>query len=270
MKRFGWLKVATGEKGVVLDQVVAKYKPATVLELGTYCCAYSALRMARGMPENSRIVTVEVDPIDACLARNVVEIAGRTDQVDVWIGRGSDVLPHVLRRMGPGSIDLVFMDHRGTKYHHDLEALLRLGLLRPGSVIVADNVQCPGAPEFLWQVQKSPEFITQVVQVPETPRHAEDLMTVSEYWPGRQVRLLTEEEEDDVDARPPAPIAPPSPSMLWRAARNIDSMSWRSRQRFVHQRDWSKLSAENMKLFSGFGLLSSDDGLVAGPLTDGS
>eukprot|EP01062_Namystynia_karyoxenos_P045791 TRINITY_DN34117_c0_g1_i1.p1 TRINITY_DN34117_c0_g1~~TRINITY_DN34117_c0_g1_i1.p1 ORF type:complete len:774 (+),score=206.90 TRINITY_DN34117_c0_g1_i1:122-2323(+) len=263
-----WLKVAAEEKGKVLDQAIERFKPKTVLELGTYCCAYSALRMARSMDDDTRLVSIEIDPIDACLARNVVEISGRSHQVDVWIGRGADVLPHVLRRFGPRSIDLVFLDHRGTKYHVDVTAMMRLGLLRPGSVVIADNILCPGAPEFVWMMQKSPEFVTQMICLKETGTDIDDMMSVSQYWPVRQPRRLTEEEEDDEDVPRPEPLYPEAPRSLWRLARDADSISWRSQERLVARDDWAQHSHKLWKAFEELELTGSAERFVTagGPL----
>jgi catechol O-methyltransferase len=48
----------------------------------------------------------------------------------------------------PGGVDLVFIDHAKKEYVPDLERILDEGWLHPGSVVVADNVKFPGAPEY--------------------------------------------------------------------------------------------------------------------------
>jgi catechol O-methyltransferase len=49
---------------------------------------------------------------------------------------------------GSGALDFAFIDHAKEAYLPDLELILREGWLRPGAVVVADNVKVPGAPEY--------------------------------------------------------------------------------------------------------------------------
>jgi len=50
--------------------------------------------------------------------------------------------------LGPGQLDVVFIDHAKEEYLPDLERILAAGWLHPGSVVMADNVRFPGAPEY--------------------------------------------------------------------------------------------------------------------------
>jgi catechol O-methyltransferase len=50
--------------------------------------------------------------------------------------------------LAPGSLDFVFIDHDKSVYVSDLELILERGWLHPGSVVVADNVKFPGAPDY--------------------------------------------------------------------------------------------------------------------------
>ena len=103
-----------------------------LLEIGTLG-GYSTIWMARGLPEGGRIVTVEVDPRTAEVARANFERAGVADRVDLRVGAALDVLPQL-----DGPFDLVFID--ADKVNNGRYAEWALRLARPGTVIVCDNV----------------------------------------------------------------------------------------------------------------------------------
>ena len=103
-----------------------------LLEIGTLG-GYSTIWMARGLPEGGRIVTVEVDPRTAEVARANFERAGVADRVDLRVGAALDVLPLL-----DGPFDLVFID--ADKANNGRYAEWALRLARPGTVIVCDNV----------------------------------------------------------------------------------------------------------------------------------
>jgi catechol O-methyltransferase len=140
------------EKGALLDAAVRRTAPQLVLELGTYC-GYSALRMARLLPEGGRIVTLEFNAANAVIARRLLAHAGVADRVAVVVGTlgdGGATMDALEQQHGvsAGSLDLVFIDHDKDVYLPDLERLLQRGWLHTGSVVVADNVRFPGAPEY--------------------------------------------------------------------------------------------------------------------------
>ncbi|CAE8630449.1 unnamed protein product, partial [Polarella glacialis] len=124
------------------------------LEIGAYI-GHSAVRLAAARP-GTRVATLEVDPVHVVIARNLIAFAGLGKEVSVWTGYSRELLPLLAAKYGRaddgGGFSFVFMDQRGSRYEEDLAALVRLNLLRPGAVIVADNVLKPGAPLFLWQV----------------------------------------------------------------------------------------------------------------------
>jgi catechol O-methyltransferase len=66
------------------------------------------------------------------------------------LGDGGATLWRLRKEHGfsPGGVDLVFIDHAKKEYVPDLERILDEGWLHPGSVVVADNVKFPGAPEY--------------------------------------------------------------------------------------------------------------------------
>jgi caffeoyl-CoA O-methyltransferase len=109
---------------------------ARILEIGTLG-GYSCTWLARAVPATGLVVTLEVDPHHAQIARRNVARAGLAERVDIRVGPAADAL----RRMtseGEAPFDLVFIDADKERYCEYLE--LCLPLTRPGSVILADNL----------------------------------------------------------------------------------------------------------------------------------
>jgi catechol O-methyltransferase len=140
------------EKGKILDNAVERTQPRRLLELGTYC-GYSALRMARAMPREARLYSLEFNTANAVIARRILAHAGVDDKVTVIVGTlgdGGETIRTLKREHNfvPGSLDLVFLDHDKKAYLSDLELIVDAGWLHPGSVVVADNILVPGAPAY--------------------------------------------------------------------------------------------------------------------------
>ena len=110
-----------------------------VLEIGTLG-GYSAIWMARALPAEGRLISLEADARHAEVARANVARAGLAERVEVRLGRAIDLLPAL---EGEGPFDLAFVDADKVSYPAYLEWALRL--LRPGGLIVADNVLRDGA-----------------------------------------------------------------------------------------------------------------------------
>lgn len=104
-----------------------------VLEIGTLA-GYSAVWIARALPADGKLVTLEIDPDRASVARTSVADAGVADQVEVRVG---DALA-LLAAMDPHPpFDAVFLDADKERYVDYLEQAARL--LRPGGLLMADN-----------------------------------------------------------------------------------------------------------------------------------
>lgn len=108
----------------------------TVLEVGTLG-GYSAIWLARALPADGQVVTLEAQPEYAEVARANLDRAGVGERVEIRVGRALDTLPQ-LEAEHAGPFDLVFIDADKETYPQYLEWALRL--TRPGSVIIGDNV----------------------------------------------------------------------------------------------------------------------------------
>ena len=140
------------EKGEILDAAIRRANPTRLLELGTYC-GYSALRTTRVMPEDAHLFSIEFSADNAGIARRILDHAGIGDRVTVVVGTLGDGGKTIAaleeeHGFGEGSLDFVFVDHAKDEYVPDLERMLERGWLHPGSIVVADNIKFPGAPEY--------------------------------------------------------------------------------------------------------------------------
>ncbi|HWF47012.1 MAG TPA: O-methyltransferase, partial [Bryobacteraceae bacterium] len=107
-----------------------------ILEIGTLG-GYSTIWMARALPPDGRLVTLEFSPKHAAVARENLMRAGVLDRVDLREGAALDTLPK-LAEEGAGPFDLVFIDADKENNTAYLDWALRLG--HPGTIIVTDNV----------------------------------------------------------------------------------------------------------------------------------
>ena len=108
----------------------------SILEIGTLG-GYSTIWLARALPQDGRLVTLEYSPLHAEVARSNVARAGLAGKVDVIVGKAADSLQQ-LAASGSGPFDFIFIDADKPGYADYLDWSLRLS--RPGTLIVADNV----------------------------------------------------------------------------------------------------------------------------------
>lgn len=123
-------------QGKFLHLLVRMSEAKRVLEIGTLG-AYSTIWMAKALPADGRIVTLEYDPHHAEVARKNIERAGYADRIEVRIGAAAETLP-VLAAELPEPFDFVFIDADKPSNTIYLDWAIKLG--RPGTVIVLDNV----------------------------------------------------------------------------------------------------------------------------------
>ncbi len=127
------LPIIGPKRGVFLDEVVKKYDPKNVLEVGTLV-GYSAIRMGRLLKKGGHITCVEVSEDMAKVARKNIADAGLAVRIEVMVGDAKDVLPTLEK-----DLDMVFLDAVKSEYMTYLGSCERL--LHKGSVVVADNVK---------------------------------------------------------------------------------------------------------------------------------
>jgi predicted O-methyltransferase YrrM len=127
----------TAAQGKQLQLFARAIRARRILEVGTLG-GYSTIWLARALPPDGRLVTLEVDPHHAEVARGNVANAGLADRVEVRVGPALETLPDLA-----GPFDLVFIDADKPNNAGYFAHALRLS--RPGTVIVVDNVARDGA-----------------------------------------------------------------------------------------------------------------------------
>ncbi|MBN9361457.1 MULTISPECIES: O-methyltransferase [unclassified Devosia] len=123
-------------QGKFLHLLVRMSGARRILEIGTLG-GYSTIWMAKALPADGSIVTLEYEPRHAEVARRNIERAGYADRIEVRVGAAADTLPLLAaERLQP--FDFVFIDADKPNNSVYLEWAIKLG--RPGTVIVLDNV----------------------------------------------------------------------------------------------------------------------------------
>lgn len=128
-------------QGALLNILARSVSARRILEVGTLG-GYSTIWLARALPKDGRLISLEIDSKHAEVARSNVAAAGLAGIVDVRLGRAIDLLP-TLAEAGEGPFDLVFIDADKPSNTAYFEWALKL--TRPGSLIVVDNVIRGGA-----------------------------------------------------------------------------------------------------------------------------
>ncbi|XP_030049802.1 catechol O-methyltransferase A [Microcaecilia unicolor] len=145
------------DKGKILDRVVSETDPDTVLELGTYC-GYSTVRIGKLLRPEARLITIEMNPDYAKVAKQIIALAGLDSKVEILVGSSSELIPQLKKKLDIKTLDLVFIDHWKECYLPDTRCLEESGLLHKGTVLLADNVVCPGAPEYVKYIRNSSRY----------------------------------------------------------------------------------------------------------------
>lgn len=119
------------------------------------------MREASREGEKILLYSLELDPLIASIAMNLVNLAGLGDVVEIIVGSAAHTLQrlHDQGILEKGSVDIIFLDHAEELYKPDLELCERLGFVdKKGCHVIADNVVRPGAPEYREYVRSNPRF----------------------------------------------------------------------------------------------------------------
>lgn len=155
-----WLKIAGGLKAEVMDWVFLKrpqHDAEVLVELGTFI-GYTAIRLGCSICRSylhTPVMTLEIDPLQACIARHFVNLAGLARCVEVCIGQVRDLLPRLVEDFGSRSMSFAFLDYKGNAFHEDMGSIERLGLACPAAHSLADNTVSPGCPLYVWRMAHS-------------------------------------------------------------------------------------------------------------------
>jgi predicted O-methyltransferase YrrM len=125
------VSAAQGKMLFLLAQIAGAKR---VLEIGTLG-GYSTIWLARALPEDGRLVTLELEPHHATVAQANLKRAGVVAKVDIRIGPATDSLAAMTDE---APFDFVFIDADKLNNAHYVREAIRLG--RPGTTIIVDNV----------------------------------------------------------------------------------------------------------------------------------
>ena len=146
------LPLVDAEVGALLRVLATSIGASRILEIGT-AIGYSGIWLARGLPADGMLVTMELDEGRAAEARENFARAGVSSRVSVVVG---DAQLKIAKVAGP--FDLIFQDGAKKLYSPLLDRLV--ALLRPGGLLITDNV--------LWDGEVVPGFQA------SSPMHSSD------------------------------------------------------------------------------------------------
>lgn len=146
MQREGLPRIhVSPSEGQLLHMFAALIGARRILEIGTLG-GYSAIWLARALPADGRMISLEIDPHHAEVSRHNLAQAGLSDRVEIRVGPAGETLSRMAED-GEALFDLVFIDADKDGYPEYLQKVLPL--TRTGGLILADNalqgVLQPGA-----------------------------------------------------------------------------------------------------------------------------
>jgi predicted O-methyltransferase YrrM len=122
--------------GRLFELLVKVIGAKSVLEIGTLG-GFSTAWLASGLPFGARLISLEIDPERAKLARENLNLFEFKAKVEIWVGDALHNLAE-MTKIGQPPFDLVFIDAEKSQYPDYLE--LSIQLSHPGTLIIADNV----------------------------------------------------------------------------------------------------------------------------------
>ncbi|MFH0769577.1 MAG: O-methyltransferase [Chloroflexota bacterium] len=154
-----FLPIIGPKKGKYLVDTIKRSHVKNVLEVGTLI-GYSAILMAKTLPQDGRIVTIEINASSAKLAEENIRKAGLADKVEIHTGNAITVIPSI-----NGSFDMIFLDASKGEYFDYLR--LSEEKLKTGGVVFADNVKVFGHEmrDYLDYVRNSGRYKSEYIDV---------------------------------------------------------------------------------------------------------
>lgn len=168
-------------EGKLLQVLALAIGAKRILEIGTLG-GYSGIHFARAMPEDGKLITLEIDPHHAEVSRRNFEHAGIGHKVEIRVGAASETLRQLVAA-GEPLFDLIFIDADKGGYVEYLRQ--SLPLLREGGLMLGDNTlpdavltqEDSGTKRYNAAVAQCPELTT--IVVPILRQHGIDGLTVS-------------------------------------------------------------------------------------------
>lgn len=161
----------SANQGKLLHVLARTCRAKKILEIGTLA-GYSTIWMARALPKDGKLISLEFDPTHARVATNNIDKAGLSSIVDIRVGKAIETLPQLLAN-NEGPFDMIFIDADKPPYTEYFQWSLKLS--HPGTLIVADNVIREGnvldpksTDEMVLGVRRFNEYLSQTKSVTAT------------------------------------------------------------------------------------------------------
>ncbi|WP_194974195.1 O-methyltransferase [Aquiflexum lacus] len=123
-------------QGKTLEMLVKMLNPQVILEIGTFT-GYSGICMARGLGENGRLITLDINEELEDMVREFFETSGLASKIDYRIGNAMDIIPKIDEKF-----DMVFIDADKANYINYYNLVVEK--MNQGGIILADNVLWSG------------------------------------------------------------------------------------------------------------------------------
>lgn len=136
LKVLGARMISGHLQGQVLSMLSKMIRPNTILELGTFT-GYSAICLAKGLQEDGKLITIEIDDELELLAQKYFKKAGIQNRVEQYIGSALEIIPRL-----NDSFDLVFLDADKREYVKYYKLIIDRVI--NGGYIIADNTLWSG------------------------------------------------------------------------------------------------------------------------------
>jgi predicted O-methyltransferase YrrM len=123
-------------QGKTLELLVKMLNPQLILEIGTFT-GYSGICMARGLGENGKLITLDINEELEDMVRGFFEKSGLSSKIDYRIGDAMDIIPAIQEKF-----DMVFIDADKANYINYYNLVVEK--MNQGGIILADNVLWSG------------------------------------------------------------------------------------------------------------------------------
>ena len=114
--------------------------------------------MINQLSSDARIISIEGDKESADIARVVHQFAGVEDRISIVNEFTDKAIPKLKELFNVDSFDFIFIDHYKDVYLRDFKLLEEHNLIQSGTMIVADNVITPGAPDYLQYIRGNANY----------------------------------------------------------------------------------------------------------------
>ncbi|MBK6834447.1 MAG: O-methyltransferase [Bacteroidetes bacterium] len=140
-------------QGFWLTLLSKMLQPKLIVEIGTYT-GYSAICLAKGLQENGKLITIDVNEETEAIAKKYFEKSGLSNRIELVTKDAKEVLPTINE-----TIDMVFID--ADKRNYSLYYDLVIDKVKSGGLIIADNVLWSGK---ILDLEKNKDVDTQAIQ----------------------------------------------------------------------------------------------------------